>query len=100
MAAPAKQQSSRWGSFLSQAVAGVEARLDTILADADDVSGQQQPGPKPASMPAQTPAQTPAPSSKPSPSAFPQQPVTHVAVQLTGLVPYSSVEDSFHHPRQ
>ncbi|KAI1435039.1 hypothetical protein GGR50DRAFT_352261 [Xylaria sp. CBS 124048] len=27
------QKSSRWGSFLSQAVAGVEARLDTILAE-------------------------------------------------------------------
>ncbi|KAI1304724.1 TATA element modulatory factor 1 TATA binding-domain-containing protein [Xylaria venustula] len=27
------QKSSRWGSFLSQAVAGVEARLDNILAE-------------------------------------------------------------------
>ncbi|OLN92905.1 Protein sgm1 [Colletotrichum chlorophyti] len=33
MAAPAK--SSRWGSFLQQAVAGVEARLDNILAEGD-----------------------------------------------------------------
>ncbi|KYK55950.1 hypothetical protein DCS_07915 [Drechmeria coniospora] len=41
MAAPAKQ--SRWGSFLSQTVAGVESRLDNILADADD--SQQQPAP-------------------------------------------------------
>lgn len=38
MAAPAKQN-SRWGSFLQQAVAGVESRLDTILAEGgDDVS--------------------------------------------------------------
>lgn len=29
------QKSSRWGSFLSQAVAGVEARLDNILAEDD-----------------------------------------------------------------
>ncbi|KAH6610936.1 hypothetical protein Trco_000956 [Trichoderma cornu-damae] len=34
MAAPGKQ--SRWGSFLQQAVAGVESRLDTILAESDD----------------------------------------------------------------
>jgi hypothetical protein len=35
MAAPGKQ-SSRWGSFLQQAVAGVESRLDTILAEGDE----------------------------------------------------------------
>ncbi|KAL9117688.1 MAG: hypothetical protein Q9187_005772, partial [Circinaria calcarea] len=27
------KSTSRWGSFLQQAVAGVESRLDTILAD-------------------------------------------------------------------
>lgn len=32
MAAPNKS-SSRWGSFLSQAVAGVESRLDNILSE-------------------------------------------------------------------
>jgi hypothetical protein len=32
MAAPTKQ-SSRWGAFLQQAVAGVESRLDNILAE-------------------------------------------------------------------
>lgn len=30
------KQTSRWGSLLQQAVAGVESRLDTILADGDD----------------------------------------------------------------
>jgi uncharacterized coiled-coil protein SlyX len=30
---------SRWGSFLQQAVADVEARLDTILTDGDDAPG-------------------------------------------------------------
>ncbi|PTB39717.1 uncharacterized protein TrAFT101_007507 [Trichoderma asperellum] len=35
MSAPGKQ-ASRWGSFLQQAVAGVESRLDTILAESDD----------------------------------------------------------------
>lgn len=35
MAAPSKQ-SSRWGAFLQQAVAGVESRLDTILAEGPD----------------------------------------------------------------
>jgi TATA element modulatory factor len=42
MAASGKQPSSRWGSFLSQAVAGVEARLDTILADDNEKPAQQQ----------------------------------------------------------
>lgn len=32
------KSSSRWGSFLQQAVAGVESRLDTILADDDTPS--------------------------------------------------------------
>lgn len=38
---------SRWGSLLSQAVAGVEARLDTILAEED------QPKPSPSPTPSQ-----------------------------------------------
>ncbi|KAM0259537.1 hypothetical protein ACHAQJ_003263 [Trichoderma viride] len=42
MAAPGKQ-SSRWGSFLQQAVAGVESRLDTILAESDDDRSAAQP---------------------------------------------------------
>lgn len=50
MAAPAKQ-SSRWGNFLQQAVAGVESRLDTILADGDEAAT-----PVPAKKPAPTPA--------------------------------------------
>ncbi|KAL2199578.1 TATA element modulatory factor 1 TATA binding-domain-containing protein [Corynascus similis CBS 632.67] len=33
---------ARWGSLLSQAVAGVEARLDNILADNEDETGQQK----------------------------------------------------------
>ncbi|KAH0556807.1 hypothetical protein GP486_005406 [Trichoglossum hirsutum] len=32
--------SSRWGSFLQQAVAGVESKLDTILADSDDIASK------------------------------------------------------------
>ncbi|KAK4103130.1 hypothetical protein N658DRAFT_494455 [Parathielavia hyrcaniae] len=52
MAAP-----SRWGSFLSQAVAGVEARLDNILADGEEGAAQQK-EPKPT---------TPTPSAKQSP---------------------------------
>ncbi|KAI1821095.1 hypothetical protein F4861DRAFT_486567 [Xylaria intraflava] len=47
----ASQKSSRWGSFISQAVAGVEARLDTILAE-DDPSR----GPTPAVQPTAPPA--------------------------------------------
>lgn len=33
---------TRWGSLLSQAVAGVEARLDTMLAETDEATKQQQ----------------------------------------------------------
>ncbi|KAG8412436.1 hypothetical protein J3458_014611 [Metarhizium acridum] len=38
MAVSGKQ--TRWGSFLSQAVAGVESRLDNILADPDEARAQ------------------------------------------------------------
>ena len=33
---PIPTKTSKWGSFISQAVAGVESTLDTILADADE----------------------------------------------------------------
>ncbi|KAI9864920.1 MAG: hypothetical protein M1813_002691 [Trichoglossum hirsutum] len=36
----APKPSSRWGSFLQQAVAGVESKLDTILADGDDIASK------------------------------------------------------------
>lgn len=39
MAAPGKP--SRWGSLLSQAVAGVESRLDNMLADGDEAAAPQ-----------------------------------------------------------
>ncbi|KAL3420758.1 M protein repeat protein [Phlyctema vagabunda] len=41
MAAPTKQ-ASRWGSFLQQAVAGVESRLDNILAEGDEANVQRK----------------------------------------------------------
>lgn len=42
MAAPTKQ-ASRWGSFLQQAVAGVESRLDNMLLDGvEDASPQKK----------------------------------------------------------
>ncbi|KAB8289533.1 hypothetical protein EYC80_010691 [Monilinia laxa] len=44
MTSPAKQTSSRWGSFLSQAVGGLESRLDNILAE-----GQEGPVNRPPS---------------------------------------------------
>lgn len=34
---------ARWGSFLQQAVAGVESRLDNILAEGDDDRSAAQP---------------------------------------------------------
>ena len=41
----ALKPSSRWGSFLQQAVAGVESRLDTILADEDTTSTRPKDAP-------------------------------------------------------
>ncbi|KND90348.1 Protein sgm1 [Tolypocladium ophioglossoides CBS 100239] len=67
MAAPGK--SSRWGSFLSQAVAGVESRLDNILAEADGAA-QPQPQDAPPAAPAAANGTKPtqlAPPAKPSP---------------------------------
>lgn len=39
MASTQPKSTSRWGSLLQQAVAGVESRLDTILADDDKPLG-------------------------------------------------------------
>ncbi|KAI0196226.1 TATA element modulatory factor 1 TATA binding-domain-containing protein [Xylaria flabelliformis] len=61
----ASQKSSRWGSFLSQAVAGVEARLDTILAEDD--------GSKASSTPAVVPNTSQAPPTPPTRSATPSK---------------------------
>ncbi|TPX17417.1 uncharacterized protein E0L32_003060 [Thyridium curvatum] len=52
---------SRWGSFLSSAVAGVEARLDTILAEGDE-SGKPQAKPSTPSNGAQAQNKPSAPS--------------------------------------
>ncbi|RYP88860.1 hypothetical protein DL770_004558 [Monosporascus sp. CRB-9-2] len=73
MSAP---QKSRWGSFLSQAVAGVEARLDNILAE-DDSAGNQStttvsrstPSSSPAPPAAASVSNPPARSTTPSKSA-------------------------------
>lgn len=47
MTAPTKQ-TSRWGTFLQQAVAGVESRLDNILTEgAEDSSSKPN---KPAAL--------------------------------------------------
>ncbi|KAI0109629.1 hypothetical protein GGR51DRAFT_512216 [Nemania sp. FL0031] len=61
----ASQKSSRWGSFLSQAVAGVEARLDNILAEDD--------GTKASTTPAAAPNPSPAPPTPPVRSATPSK---------------------------
>lgn len=64
MAAPTK--GSRWGSFLSQAVAGVEARLDNILAEEDPASKQSI-----APSASDTPTPTSAIASPPKPLSTP-----------------------------
>ncbi|KAI1650566.1 TATA element modulatory factor 1 TATA binding-domain-containing protein [Daldinia loculata] len=68
MSAP--QKSSRWGSFLSQAVAGVEARLDNILAEEDAAkqSSPQRPTRTPSTSSATT-TSVPARSTTPSRSS-------------------------------
>ncbi|KAF2964522.1 hypothetical protein GQX73_g9065 [Xylaria multiplex] len=60
------QKSSRWGSFLSQAVAGVEARLDNILAEDG--------GSKESTTPAVTLSTPPVPPTPPTRSATPSKP--------------------------
>ncbi|KAI0012874.1 TATA element modulatory factor 1 TATA binding-domain-containing protein [Xylariaceae sp. FL0662B] len=68
MSAP--QKSSRWGSFLSQAVAGVEARLDNILAE-EDSNKQQQLAQQLAQQPSRPPS---ASSATPPRSTTPSRP--------------------------
>jgi hypothetical protein len=53
MAAPSKQ-TSRWGSFLQQAVAGVESRLDNILAEGADEAVPPSKKPAPSTPPVTT----------------------------------------------
>lgn len=54
MTSPAKQGSSRWG-FLSQAVGGLESRLDILLAE-----GQEGQANKPTPAAGNTVSSTPA----------------------------------------
>ncbi|TGJ85990.1 hypothetical protein E0Z10_g2733 [Xylaria hypoxylon] len=63
MSAP--QKSSRWGSFLSQAVAGVEARLDNILAEDGT--------PKDSTTPAVAASTSPVPPTPPTRSTTPSK---------------------------
>ncbi|KAK7416094.1 hypothetical protein QQX98_005422 [Neonectria punicea] len=69
MAAPGKQASSRWGSFLSQAVAGVESRLDNMLTEGEEAERQRQQGlaKSGAANKAAQPAQQAKPAAKPAP---------------------------------
>lgn len=55
MAAPVKQ-TSRWGSLLQQAVAGVESRLDNILAEGVGDGGVRDEGLQAKKPPVATPA--------------------------------------------
>jgi hypothetical protein len=41
-APPANRKGSRWGSLLSGAVAGIESRLDTILAEDSEASARSR----------------------------------------------------------
>lgn len=67
MAAPGK--GSRWGSFLSQAVAGVESRLDNILTEGEE--GQQQGPLQQGQQPQQQGAKQPPVAKSPAPQAPP-----------------------------
>ncbi|CAK7218211.1 hypothetical protein SCUCBS95973_003408 [Sporothrix curviconia] len=62
MSSSSAKGGTRWGSLLSQAVAGVEARLDTILSEADETAKPPQPQPSP-SKPAVQAAKTNSPRS-------------------------------------
>ncbi|KAI5920767.1 TATA element modulatory factor 1 TATA binding-domain-containing protein [Camillea tinctor] len=64
MSAP--QKTSKWGSFLSQAVAGVEARLDNILAE-------EEPAKRPLEPASSTAAGTPPVATPPPRSSTPSR---------------------------
>ena len=53
-APPANRKGSRWGSLLSGAVAGLESRLDTILADDPEASARSRAAEKAATEKATT----------------------------------------------
>lgn len=57
---------TRWGSFLSSAVAGVEARLDTILAEGEENGQQQQQQQQQAGKPASSSPANSTPKASPS----------------------------------
>lgn len=50
-----------WGSFLSKAVAGVEARLDNILAEGEEARKDANSGQQTAAAPAPASLQRPSP---------------------------------------
>ncbi|KAI1387036.1 uncharacterized protein F4822DRAFT_332536 [Hypoxylon trugodes] len=68
MSAP--QKSSRWGSFLSQAVAGVEARLDNILSEEE--TAKQAASQRPTRTPS-TSSTTPSAANVPPRSTTPSR---------------------------
>ncbi|OJD23907.1 hypothetical protein ACJ73_04739 [Blastomyces percursus] len=70
---PTKQ--SRWGGFLQQAIAGVESRLDTILADQDeeDVAKDADKGSKQPGQPSLQTGMSFAKSLSPAPSRSPSR---------------------------
>ena len=47
-APPPNKKGSRWGALLSGAVAGIESRLDTILAEDSEASARSRAGEKAA----------------------------------------------------
>lgn len=59
----------RWGSFLSQAVAGMETRLDNMLTEAEESQQQQQLQEKQQGQPQAQPPMSAAAASKASPAA-------------------------------
>ncbi|KAI1104132.1 hypothetical protein F4804DRAFT_203465 [Jackrogersella minutella] len=69
MSAP--QKSSRWGSFLSQAVAGVEARLDNILSEEE--SAKQSASQRHSRTPSASSTTTPSANIPPPRSATPSR---------------------------
>lgn len=87
MAAP-----NRWGSFLSQAVAGVEARLDNILAENEDGTPQQKDS-KPAGSVASPAKQSPGMSRR-------RRAVPQNTVFLTPGVACRSITNSVHFSHQ
>ncbi|PKS07853.1 hypothetical protein jhhlp_006461 [Lomentospora prolificans] len=89
---------SKWGSFLQQAVAGVEARLDTILAEGDPSATSSQP-PDGNRSSVESTSKAPIETPRPGPSSGRLQERLNRAVTMKSTTTNSSASSNATFPR-